>query len=145
MASVFDTAEYILQLCGSMSAMKLQKLCYYAQAWSLVWDDEPIFPEVIEAWINGPVVPALYQKHKGIFKIFPRSLGGNPDALTPNQKDTVNSVCNAYSTLNAQQLSDLTHSEAPFIIARNGLAPNERGHNAISLADMSEYYSSLQS
>lgn len=127
-----------------MSAMKLQKLCYYAQAWSLVWDDEPIFPEAIEAWINGPVIPALYQKHKGIFKILPRSLGGNPDALTPAQKDTVNTVCNAYSTLNAQQLSDLTHSEAPFINARDGLAPNERGHNTISLADMSEFYSSLR-
>lgn len=25
--------------------MKLQKLCYYAQAWSLVWDDAPLFAE----------------------------------------------------------------------------------------------------
>ena len=24
-----------------MSAMKLQKLLYYSQAWSLVWDDAP--------------------------------------------------------------------------------------------------------
>lgn len=143
MANVFDTAEYILQQCGAMSAMKLQKLVYYCQAWALVWDDEPIFNENIEAWINGPVVPALYQKHKGIFKIIPHSLGGNPDALTPEQKETVNSVCNAYSSLNAQQLSDLTHSEAPFINARKGLALNERGHNTISLADMSEYYSNL--
>ena len=140
MANVFDVAEYILKKCGAMSAMKLQKLVYYSQAWSLVWDDEPIFQETIEAWINGPVVPALYQKHKGIFKIFPNSLGGNPDMLTPEQKDTVNAVCEAYSHLNAQQLSDLTHSEAPFIQARKGLAPNERGHNAISIADMSEYY-----
>ena len=142
MANVFDVAEYILKRCGAMSAMKLQKLVYYCQAWSLVWDDEPIFPETIEAWINGPVVPALYQRHKGIFKILPNSLSGNPDALTPEQKDTVNTVCDSYSRLNAQQLSDLTHSEVPFINARKGLALNERGHNAISLADMSEYYQS---
>ncbi len=80
-----------------------------------------------------------------MFKIFPNSLGGNPDALTPEQKDTVNAVCDGYSRLNAQQLSDLTHSEIPFINARKGLAPNERGHSTISLADMSEFYSSLHS
>ena len=68
---------------------------------------------------------------------------GNPDNLTPEQKDTVNVVCDAYSHLNPQQLSDLTHSEAPFINARKGLAPNERGHNVISLADMAEFYESL--
>ena len=144
LANVFDTAEYILQHCGAMSAMKLQKLVYYSQAWSLVWDDAPLFQENIEAWINGPVVPALYQKHKGVFKIYPNSLGGNPDALSNEQKDTINAVCNAYSYLNAQQLSDITHSETPFINARENLTPNERGHNTISLADMSEYYSSLQ-
>ena len=143
MANVFDVAEYILKTCGAMSAMKLQKLVYYSQAWSLVWDDELIFHETIEAWINGPVVPALYLKHKGIFKVLPNTLGGNPNALTTTQKDTVKAVCEGYASLNAQQLSDLTHSEAPFINARKGLAPNERGHNVISLADISEYYSSL--
>ena len=42
MGSVFDTAKYILEKCGTMSTMKLQKLCYYSQAWSLVWDDAPL-------------------------------------------------------------------------------------------------------
>ena len=59
-----------------MSAMKLQKLIYYSQAWSLVWDDEPLFPERIEAWINGPVVPELYERHKGEFKVTAEIVGG---------------------------------------------------------------------
>ncbi len=42
MATVFDVAAYILENTGSISTMKLQKLCYYSQAWSLVWDDKPI-------------------------------------------------------------------------------------------------------
>ena len=45
MANVFDTAKYILEQKGDMSTMKLQKLCYYSQAWGLVWDDEPLFDE----------------------------------------------------------------------------------------------------
>ena len=44
-----DAAEYILRKQGSMSAMKLQKLLYYAQAWHMVWEDELLFPENIEA------------------------------------------------------------------------------------------------
>jgi uncharacterized phage-associated protein len=55
-ASVFDVAQYILRKQGGMTTMKLQKLVYYAQAWSLVWDEEPLFDQPIEAWSNGPGV-----------------------------------------------------------------------------------------
>ena len=55
MATVFDAAKFILERKGQMSTMKLQKLCYYAQVWSLVWDDYPLFDEDFEAWANGPV------------------------------------------------------------------------------------------
>ncbi|MCH7691617.1 MAG: DUF4065 domain-containing protein, partial [candidate division Zixibacteria bacterium] len=54
--SVFDVAKYILSKLGGVSAMKLHKLLYYAQAWSLVWDERPLFQERIEAWVSGPVV-----------------------------------------------------------------------------------------
>ena len=60
MANVFDTAKYILEQKGDMFTMKLQKLCYYSQAWGLVWDDEPLFDEDFEAWVNGPVCPELF-------------------------------------------------------------------------------------
>ena len=44
MASVLDVAEYILRKSGPMTAWKLQKLVYYSQAWSLVWDDKRTWP-----------------------------------------------------------------------------------------------------
>ena len=37
MATVHDVAAYILMRRGQMTAMKLQKLVYYSQAWGLVW------------------------------------------------------------------------------------------------------------
>ena len=40
--TVFDAAAYILEQSGEMTAMKLQKLVYYSQSWSLVWDEEPL-------------------------------------------------------------------------------------------------------
>lgn len=65
MASVLDVAAYILERRGSMTAMKLQKLVYYSKAWHLVWDEESLFNEPIQAWANGPVVYDLYLEHKG--------------------------------------------------------------------------------
>ena len=53
MASVFDAAKYILEKMNTISAWKLQKLCYYAQAWALAWTGEPLFQEDFEAWAAG--------------------------------------------------------------------------------------------
>jgi len=67
MASAHDVARYILERAGQMSAMKLQKLVYYSQAWHLVWRSRPLFPETVEAWAKGPVVRELYNVHRGYF------------------------------------------------------------------------------
>jgi uncharacterized phage-associated protein len=40
------------------------KLVYYAQGFALALLDRPLFPQHIEAWIYGPVVPALYREYK---------------------------------------------------------------------------------
>jgi hypothetical protein len=43
--TVFEVAAYIISKLGTISAMKLQKLVYYCQAWALVWDEKPLFLE----------------------------------------------------------------------------------------------------
>ncbi|HEV7503973.1 MAG TPA: type II toxin-antitoxin system antitoxin SocA domain-containing protein [Thermoanaerobaculia bacterium] len=142
MTTVHNVAAYILQKQGEMTAMKLQKLVYYSQAWSLVWDEEPLFAERVEAWANGPVVPDLYREHKGQFKVgsWPR---GNPEALSAVHRETIDSVLGYYGDKASQWLSDLTHREDPWLDARRGLAPGERGSTEISHAAMAEYYGSL--
>ena len=143
MASAHDVAAYIVAKHGPLSAMKLQKLVYYAQAWSTVWDDRRLFPERIEAWANGPVVPALYQKHRGEFEI--RSWpDGDPEALDADARATVDAVLEYYGWRNAQTLSDMTHGEEPWRLARAGLPDGVRGNREITPASMSEYYSSLR-
>ena len=122
--------------------MRLQKLVYYCQAWGLVWDDKPLFKEEIEAWVNGPVVPELYEFHTGRFNIKTCSKG-NSSKLSNNQKDTINAVLKAYRKKSTQWLIDLTHMEDPWIKSRIGLVPSERGDNLISWESMKEYYSGL--
>ncbi|MDB5002121.1 MAG: hypothetical protein JWQ34_346 [Mucilaginibacter sp.] len=140
--SVFDVAALIIKMKGAMTTMKLHKLLYYCQAWSLVWDERPLFTEKIEAWANGPVVKDLFSYHRGLYTISNISIG-NPDLLDENQKETINSVLNYYGDKPSQWLIELTHLETPWRNARNGLSLTERGSNAISHESMAEYYSSL--
>jgi uncharacterized phage-associated protein len=139
---VFDVASYILKEMGEMTTMKLHKLLYYCQAWSLVWDEAPLFNDQIEAWANGPVIRSLFDFHRGKYTISTLNVG-NPDLLSPKQKETVNSVLTFYGDKSAQYLIELTHLEAPWREARQGLAPTERGNNVINHTMMAEYYSSL--
>lgn len=143
MPNVQDVAAYILNECGEMTAMKLQKLVYYSQAWSLVWDERPLFNERIEAWANGPVCPVLYDMHRGMFNIQPNNIPGNINSLDKNAKKTILAVIKFYGKKSAQWLSSLTHSEDPWVQAREGIGPGERGSSVISHASMAEYYSSL--
>lgn len=138
-----DVADYILKRRGSMTAMKLEKLVYYSQVWSLVWTEKELFRERIEAWANGPVVPSLYRLHRGHFKISPGFFEGNPGRLNDEQRDVIDRVLSFYGEKDPQWLSNLTHMEKPWQDAREGLAPGERGGNTITKESIMEYYSSL--
>jgi uncharacterized phage-associated protein len=141
MVSIFDVAAFILSQLGPIPVMKLHKLAYYCQAWSLVWDEEPLFKERIEAWENGPVIKELYEIHKGKFKLALADLPGNPDVLNDEQRETVLVVLKDYGDKPSQWLSDLTHLEAPWREARIGV--NGRGNREITHLAMAEYYESL--
>lgn len=125
-----------------MTAMKLQKLVYYSQAWHLVWEDEPLFGERIEAWANGPVVRELYDAHRGQFTVsaWPK---GNPSAFTAAQRSSIDAIVDNYGDKTAFWLSELTHRESPWRDARGDLGPSDRSSHEITPATMAEYYGSL--
>ena len=142
MASVFDVAAYVLRKQGTMTTWKLQKLIYYSQAWSLVWDDDALFPEEIEAWANGPVVRELYDAHRREYRVS-RLANGDADALTLDQRETVDAVLEFYGDRSPQWLGDLTHMEDPWQAARKDVPEGERGNATIPKQDLAEYYGSL--
>ncbi len=143
MPTVFDVAKYILETCGRMSTMKLQKLCYYSQSWSLVWDDCELFPEEFQAWANGPVCKELYNATKGVFSVTANNEPGNSNNLSDNQKDTINKVLEYYAPHNAQWLSQLTHMEDPWQEARKGIPAGQVSDSIISKESMALYYGNL--
>lgn len=69
MLTCFDAADYFLSKIDEdagdvITNLKLQKLVYYAQGFSLALCGRPLFAERIEAWQHGPVCPALFAKYE---------------------------------------------------------------------------------
>jgi uncharacterized phage-associated protein len=134
--SIFDVAHYILKtIGGDVSTVKLQKLCYYAQAWHLVRYGTELFPEEFEKWDNGPVCKELYETHKGKFsvnkhQIFPELCA---DAeFTNEEHGTLEYVLDRYGPMNGNELSLMTHEEDPW--------KNAKRNSVISKVAMEKYY-----
>ena len=146
MASVFDVAKYIVNKYGEIDTWKLQKLVYYCQAWSLVWDEKPLFDSRIEAWANGPVSTDLFSRHKGMYSITsdsPVLMDANTNILTASERETVDSVLEYYGDRPGHWLRELTHLEDPWKQAREGVPVMESCNNEITHGMMRLYYGAL--
>ena len=148
-AEIEDVADWFL-LKENMSNKKVQKLCYYAQAWSLVLLDKDISKNAnFEAWVHGPVNRTLYSTFKGFgwqkVKITNReeTIKRIKLIFTPEQIDVLESVWDTYGEYGADQLEALTHSEKPWLEQRKGLGKFEGSNNLISRNTMKEFYQSL--
>lgn len=144
--SIFDVANYILKKSGPMTTMKLEKLCYYAQAWSLAWDEIPLFDEDFQAWANGPVCPSLFDTHRGMFLVKPDycdQIKNSSAVFTDDQKETIDTVLRYYGDKTPQWLSDLTHSELPWKNARGATPAGAQCNTIISKESMQQYYGGL--
>lgn len=141
MARARNVAQYILEECGEMTALKLQKLVYYCQAWALVWTDNALFPERIEAGANGPVIPELYKLHDGQFKVNAQSGIGESYKLQQDEIETILNVLSEYKAYKSYDLINQTRLEDPWKIARGTTPDGEPCTTEISHAAMAEYYS----
>jgi uncharacterized phage-associated protein len=141
-----DVAEYFIHLSKTdkrkrgISNKKLQKLVYYAQAWSLVLTNNPLFHEPFEAWIHGPAIPALYRKFKqfGFKPVESQNPKFDPDGFP--HKDILDEVWRVYGKYDADYLEILTHQEEPWIRAREALEFEESSNKEISTEIMKNFY-----
>ena len=144
MATVFDVAKYFLEKLGGLSTWKLQKLCYYAQAWHFTWTDKALFNEDFQAWTNGPVCKELYEKHKGEYSITADFLEkGDTSVFNDDELESLDIILKDYGNKESWWLREQTHSEAPWEDARIGVPEKERSENIITKESMARYYGSL--
>ena len=143
-ASAVDVAAYILQETGPIESMKLQKLVYYAQAWSLAWCGSPLFLDRIEAWKHGPVVRTVWAAHergRGSSPLGCHDLhGGYADRVSQEQRRCISIVLGMYSSMTSPALRAKTHEEDPWIIARGSLREEEPSNEEILREVIRNYY-----
>lgn len=127
----------------SITHLKLQKLVYYAQAWSLALREQELFVEEFEAWTHGPVLRSLYNEFR---EHGWQALPPPRDWETEIDEDTVtllDEVYNVYGAMHAKRLEVLTHSEAPWKDARGNLPPEASSNRKITIPAMRDFYSRL--
>ena len=146
MLTCFDVAKYFLSLCNDeesgdlISNLKIQKLVYYAQGFSLAINNKPLFKEKIQAWTHGPVVPELYNKYKdyGSGALPSTNLDIDFDKFSDEDKELLDDVYDVYGQFSAWKLRNMTHEEAPW---KSSYQPGKS--NEISNEKLREYFLTL--
>jgi len=139
MTTANDVASYLIFKHGPMTSIKLQMLIYYCQAWSLVWDDKPLFLDRIEAWPIGPIIPNIYTQLNGKYMV--NKIDGDHTVLNKNERDTVNAILKYYANKSSGWLVELVHSEDPWKHSED--RRKNVGFSEITHSAMAEYYLSL--
>ncbi len=120
MLSCQEVARYFLSKVDEdsgdlISNLKLQKLVYYAQCLHLAIYDEPLFSEPIEAWLHGPVVPALYEVYR---QYGGAALDSHQDIDFSCYDDTIRNFLDEvyyfFGQFSAWKLRNMTHEEDPW-------------------------------
>jgi len=164
--NIMDMSKYIglnlLEKGMTITPLKLQKLLYYCQAWTLVFCDKKstLFDDVPQAWVNGPVYPVVFDYFKDQYQIYdnmPKAAFCKEDEisiktdvliaqladkmqLSPEQISLFNSIMELYGSMTSDKLVLLTHAEKPWLEQRSGLQPFDQSNRQISLETMYQYY-----
>ncbi len=134
-----DIARYLIQLAASetepefLTHMRLQKLLYYVQGWSLALRSRPAFFERIEAWAHGPVVKSVYPEFASFGdQPIPNEDVPLPQGLLSDDPEFINAVWEAYKGYSATSLRTMTHEERPWRDARGNCDPADRCDSEIT-------------
>ena len=160
MISIKNIVPIVILYCQSkgftINPLKLQKLLYFIQAWHIVFfKKNPLWDELPEAWVNGPVYRSVYDIFKAKFYRNSNILyRGNEESLldelakrtrmselTDEQQKLLFSVLDVYGAMSDEKLVISTHSATPWNKAREGFSLLERCSKCISVEDMYDYYS----
>jgi uncharacterized phage-associated protein len=148
-ADINDVADYIIMKMNEASwinVLKLQKLLYYVQAWTLAFENQRCFDGEFQAWVHGPVNREIYDRFKDRKSMYSRvrltdmrdefEIASIPKDVITN----IDSVLEAYGDFSDDQLEEMTHNETPWLDAREGCSPRERCTMDIDEVTMREYY-----
>lgn len=131
MATCFNVADFFIANTDQdddITSLKLQKLCSYAHAFSLVLLGKPLFSNLLEAFTHGPVIRELYEAY--------RVLGREPLSTSLSLRDVripftneelfvLETVNNYYGAYSASRLRNMSHEDFPGDFGSQNVIPND--------------------
>lgn len=149
--NIQDACDYIIVKLTEggvfLNVLKLQKLLYYCQAWSLAFGRGPLFPGAnFQAWVHGPVSRMVYDRFQPSKALYSAVTAAdvradfNLTAISDADRSLINSILEVYAPLTGDQLEEMTHGEDPWIEARAGLPPSSRCETHINNETMQRFY-----
>jgi uncharacterized phage-associated protein len=149
LADVDDVADFLIMRFdgdAGFSVLKLQKMLYYVQAWSLALYDKACFAGGFQAWVHGPVNREIWDRFKSTKSMYSvltvediRPVF-NLSSLADNVQTHIREVIEAYGKLTDDQLENLTHAEEPWQVARDNCKAYQRCETVIPEDTMKRYY-----
>ena len=147
MAAALNVAEYLIHLAASedepdpLSHLRLQKLMYYVQGWSLAIRNAPMFPDKIEAWAHGPVVAKLFLTFTDYKSdTIPSEIFWYSGGLRKGDRKCIEAVWDVYKKYSATSLREMTHRETPWEQARGKAKSAERCSTEITNTSMKRFF-----
>ena len=117
---IYKVADYFIANADpdeGINSLKLQKLCCYAQAFSLALDKQRLFDATLEASTNGPVVKELFELHPpdGIKRLTAPVQRGQESfqPFTDKQLFVLGTVNEYYGCYATRMLRDLSIGDFP--------------------------------
>ena len=125
MINACELSKYVILKAAisgkSITHLKLQKILYYLQGEHFKAFGRPLFPERIEAWQYGPVVPNVYYQYVpygalNLSCLFsPTDKVNLQEVLSPEEIQCIDRVIDSKLNCTASSLVSATHKEAPWL------------------------------
>lgn len=140
--SASDVAAYLIEKVNQtewddITNLKLQKMLYYCQGFSIAILKKSLFSDKILAWKHGPVIRSVYndyRKYNG--DIITEIENGDLSKLSNEQKCLIDDVYSVYGKYSAWHLRNLTHEEPTWKNIYEADKDNE-----ITLESLEQYFS----
>lgn len=137
MLDIMNMAAYIYAKDPRMSHKKLQKLCFYCQAWYIAFNGKKLVDCEFEAWVHGPVCRKLYSNRNSVGK------EASNVQIQEEEKQFIDGIYKLYENYSGYELELMTHNDEPWKKARGELQSWEPSNSVISIDSIKEYYGSI--
>lgn len=142
---ISSAVKYLLNQCGDITPLALQKSLYYIQGFYNAFYNAFIFSEDCEAWIHGPVYRDIYFRYRDYhFDVISPYEDFDSSILTTEEKAIFDSVIKYLCCYSGKVLEHFTHNETPWLSTRGDLPVSEPSERIITQESIHDYFSAVK-